>query len=234
MDHGIPPHALAANWDPDILAEYMASVERSRAENGGVDALSGDESMSTGSDSDDNDLSDAPSSPPSSHPSVFANMRPADITSDDDAFSSDDEFATDTHRTTQLVRRALVLGRPSTHILAAHPKELIDMHEQYMRQLDCADDELAELKHVPSVQLARREIVSGYTPPVTLDGNPEDVVRELRMRSRKEIVETPRDDLLRGLVLLAQAQFRKDREIKSIYGPIKGDDEDYEGDISIG
>ncbi|KAH9942628.1 hypothetical protein B0H21DRAFT_696309 [Amylocystis lapponica] len=210
--HDVPPSALAANWDPEILANYLESSRSARDSD--VESA-----MSTDSEHDA-----PPSSPPTSNASAPIAMRAADIASDDDAFSSDDEIATDKERATQRARRELVLGRPARTVVGAGSRDLVEMHLGYMRQLDCADEELAELRGVPYEALVRRGTVSGYTAPVKLDGEVEAVVQELRMRSMKEIAESERPDLVRGLVLLAQAQFRKEREIKRLYGPGRIDD----------
>jgi hypothetical protein len=90
-------NALAANWDPEILATYMAKVEKDE---------DSDEAMSSGdSDSEvefeeENSLSSV-----STAMSDIAIPHPDDITSDDSAFSSEDEFAEESITEKQTMRR---------------------------------------------------------------------------------------------------------------------------------
>ncbi|KAJ7932502.1 hypothetical protein B0H13DRAFT_2307652 [Mycena leptocephala] len=66
---------------------------------------------------------------------------------------SEDEFAEESITEKQTMRRELVLGRPTPAILHMRPVELSAMHLAYMKQLDDADEELAELTGFPTKQL---------------------------------------------------------------------------------
>lgn len=94
--------------------------------------------------------------------------------------------------------------------------ELKSMHLGYMKELDDADEELAELTGVPRQVLARRAPVSGYDEPIELGDDLESFVVELRKRSDKEIVSADKKQLIQQLVVLAQALFRKERQIKRL------------------
>jgi len=143
---------------------------------------------------------------------------PDDIASDDSAFSSEDEFADEGITEKQTMRRELVLGRPAAALLHMRPVELKSMHLGYMKELDDADEELAELTSVPRQILTRRQAVSGYDAPIELGDDLESYVVELRQRSDKEIVGVDRKVSIEQMVVLAQALFRKERQIKHLQG----------------
>ncbi|PCH34710.1 hypothetical protein WOLCODRAFT_165764 [Wolfiporia cocos MD-104 SS10] len=206
---------VAEHWTSEVIREYLASVQKERE-----DGTESDEAMSTESESEGDSLS---ASPPSSVTSAFSSIalydiaHPDDIASDDSAFSSEDEFSDEQTRAERHRRRELVLGRAPPHLLKLRGRELVDMHEAYMKQLDDADAELAELTGAPREAVVRRPVTTEYHEPPSLKGpDAEAIVRELRMRSRKDIHETEKPDLVRGLVLLAQALFRRERRIKHI------------------
>ncbi|KAI0925256.1 hypothetical protein AcV7_005539 [Taiwanofungus camphoratus] len=230
----LPTSALAANWPPEILQAYLSSVQKEHNE-----GHESDEAMSTDEEQEEGDSSATASSVASAFSAVRLSepaLRPGrdDIASDDDAFSSEDEFADDAIREEQRLRRELVLGRIPPQLLQLRPRALVDLHSEYMKQLDDADIELAELKGVAHRAIARRAVTTEYHEPPDVNG--QDVVaivRELRVRSRKDICDTDKEDLVRGLVLLAQALFRKEREIKGMYGRKEmdsGDDDDDDDD----
>ncbi|KAK7064310.1 hypothetical protein R3P38DRAFT_3165333 [Favolaschia claudopus] len=201
-------NALAANWDPEILAAYMAKAQTENDE---------DEAMSS-SDSDDSDVeADTSMSSISTAMSDMEVPHPDDITSDDSAFSSEDEFAEESAVEKQVMRRELVLGRPTSEILKMRQTELSQMHLAYMKQLDDADEELAELTGVPYQAIVRRQPVMGYDEPLEQGEDVEAFVMELRKRSDKEIHSTEsKKRLIEQLVLLAQSLFRKERRIKHL------------------
>ncbi|KAJ7038305.1 hypothetical protein C8F04DRAFT_1256317 [Mycena alexandri] len=200
---------LAANWDPEILAAYMAKQGEDSDE-----AMSSDESDSEVEFEGDTSMS----SLITDDMSDIDIPHPADIASNDSAFSSEDEFAEELITEKQTTRRELVLGRPTPGILHMRPVELCTMHVAYMKQLDDADEELAELNGVPYEALVRRQPVSGYDKPVEQEGEDiEAFVIELRKRSNKEIHSTEsKKALIEQLIVLAQAQFRKERQIKHL------------------
>ncbi|KAJ7169779.1 hypothetical protein C8R46DRAFT_1217429 [Mycena filopes] len=209
MAHQQPPNPLAANWDPEILNAYMARVER---EDGDEEAMSSDES-----DSDVEFEGDTSMSSATTAMSDIEIPHPADITSDDSAFSSEDEFAEEQMTEKQTMRRELVLGRPTPEVVHMRQADLCAMHVAYMKQLDDADEELAEVNGVPYQALVRRQPVSGYDKPVEQEGDVEAFVVELRKRSNKEITSTEsKKALIEQLVVLAQALFRKERQIKHL------------------
>ncbi|KAJ7630832.1 hypothetical protein FB45DRAFT_548196 [Roridomyces roridus] len=198
-------NTVAANWDPEILAEYMKEAEDS------------DEAMSSGESDDEDDEFDA----------SFASMahdgdldldipHPEDITSDDSAFSSDDEFAEESITDKQRTRHELVMGRPSPAMLTMRPVDLKEMHIGYMKQLNDADAELSEMTGEQRPVIERRPVVSGYDAPIELGDNLEAYVTELRKRSDKEIVGVDRKVSIQQLVVLAQSLFRKERQIKHL------------------
>lgn len=215
--------AIAANdipqWRNEILEQYLASVQKEHIE--GHDS---DEAMSTDSDSEFESEGDSVSFAPSSSLStafssitLFDAVQPDDIDSDDSAFSSEDEFAEVATREQQRVRRLLVLGRAPPSLLLLRPRQLTDMNQAYMKQLNDADAELAELKGVEPQLVVQRPNVMEYLQPVDLHGpDVAAIVHELRQRSEKEIAELEKEDKVRGVVLLAQALFRKEREVKRI------------------
>jgi len=206
-------NALAANWDPEILAAYMARVEKE----GDME----DEAMSS-DDSDDSDVEFEEENSMSSVSTALSDIQiahPDDIASDDSAFSSEDEFAEESITEKQTMRRELVLGRPTPAILQMRQVELTQMHLAYMKQLDDADEEIAELTGTPYQAIVRRQPVSGYDEPLEQGKDVEAFVLELRKRSNKEVNSTEsKKDMIEQLVLLAQALFRKERQIKHLQG----------------
>jgi hypothetical protein len=91
--------ALAANWDPEILAAYMAKVQREDDDE--------DEAMSSG-DSDGSDVEFEGDTSMSSESTALSDMElahPDDIASNDSAFSSEDEFAEESITEKQTMRR---------------------------------------------------------------------------------------------------------------------------------
>lgn len=93
------------------------------------------------------------------------------------------------------------------------------MHIAYMKQLDDADEEIAEITGVPYEAIVRRQPVSGYDEPLEQGDDAEAFVMELRKRSNKEVHSTePKKAMVEQLVLLAQALFRKERQIKHLQG----------------
>ncbi|KAF7347921.1 hypothetical protein MVEN_01550000 [Mycena venus] len=202
--------ALAANWDPEILAVYMARVEKE----GDME----DEAMS----SDESDGSDVEFEEENSMSTVMSDIQiahPDDIASEDSAFSSEDEFAEESITEKQTMRRELVLGRPTPEILQMRQVELAQMHLAYMKQLDDADEEIAEVTGAPYQAIVRRQPVSGYDEPLEQGKDVEAFVLELRKRSDKEVHSTEsKKDMIEQLVLLAQALFRKERQIKHLQG----------------
>lgn len=210
---------LPADATARILEEYLASVTQSREA-----GYESDEAMSTDSEAsfgdDDPGSSLATSSDVASalsNMTLFDALHTSDIASDDSAFSSDDEFAEEPIREQQRLRRGLVLARPPPSLLRMSARELNGLHDAYMKQLDDADVELAELTGTPNTAIVRRSVTVQYIAPPKLDGgDTATFVRELRMRSAKEIAETERPESVRALVLLAQALFRREKEIKRI------------------
>jgi len=147
-------------------------------------------------------------------------QRAIDIESDDSAFSSEDEFANEKVLESQKMRRELVLGRIPPQVLQLRQKDLKEMHEAYMKQLDDADLEIEELTGVPRQVITRRKPVCGVEEKMgdVEDGDVEGLVVELRKRSGQGIFEKDKRTLLEQLVVLAQALFRKEREIKHLQG----------------
>ncbi|KAJ7103631.1 hypothetical protein B0H15DRAFT_943036 [Mycena belliarum] len=196
---------LAANWDPEILASYMARVQKGEDSD---EAMSSDDSGSEIEFEDENPVSTAMSDIDIHHPS--------DIASGDSAFSSEDEFADDALTEKQSTRRELVLGRPTAAILQMREIELKALHLAYMKELDDADEELAELTGVPHQALVRRQPVLRYDAPIELGNDFESLIVELRKRSDQEIVSVEKRVMIVQLVSLAQALFRKERQIKHL------------------
>ncbi|KAJ7492721.1 hypothetical protein FB451DRAFT_1219372 [Mycena latifolia] len=208
MSHQQQYNALAANWDPEILASYMVGVQK------GEDS---DEAMSSGdSDSEVEFEEENSMSSVSTAMSDIDIPHPSDIASDDSAFSSEDEYAEDAITEKQTMRRELVLGRPAAAILHMRPVELKSLHLGYMKELDDADEELAELTGVPRQVFVRRQAVAGYDAPIELGDDFESFIVELRKRSDKEIVSADKKLSIEQLVALAQALFRKERQIKHL------------------
>ncbi|KAJ7783677.1 hypothetical protein DFH07DRAFT_788728 [Mycena maculata] len=203
----LPPNALAANWDPQILAEYMAGVQK---------AEDSDESMSSGESDSEEEFEEESSM--STAMSDIDIPHPDDITSDDSAFSSEDEFAEESITERQKERHELVLGRPSPAIMEMRVVDLKVLQLGYMKQLDDADEELAEITGVPSHVVVRRQPVSGYDAPIEQTADLEAYIQELRKMSDKEIVSTDKKLLIQQVVTLAQALFRKERQIKHLQG----------------
>lgn len=87
-----------------------------------------------------------------------------------------------------------------------------------MKQLDDADEELAEITGVPRQVLIRRQPVSGYDAPIEQGDDFDAYIIELRKRSDKEIGSMDKKVLIQELVALAQALFRKERQIKHLQG----------------
>lgn len=147
-------NALAANWDPEILKAYLDSVEKDHEVGAGIDD---EEAISTDEEEEEEESSSV-SSIFSMSASQLAFHRPSDIASSDSAFSSEDEFGDDDDgvREEQLTRRELVLGRPTAQILGMRGREMREMQEGYMKQLDDADVEIAELTGEALVVVQRR------------------------------------------------------------------------------
>jgi len=198
---------IAANWDPEILAAYMAGVQK------GEDS---DEAMSSGDSDSEVEFEEEVDSSMSTAMSDIDIPHPEDIASDDSAFSSEDEFAEKSITERQTTRRELVLGRPTPAILEMRTIELKALHLGYMKQLDDADEELAEITGVPRPVFIRRQPVSGYDAPIEQGDDLEAYVVELRKRSDKEIVSMDKEVSIQQLVVLAQALFRKERQIKHL------------------
>ncbi|KAF7339552.1 hypothetical protein MSAN_02169700 [Mycena sanguinolenta] len=201
--------ALAANWDPEILAAYMAKAQNEDDE---------DEAMSSSSSDSDSDFEEE-TSVSSIAVSDIEMAHPDDIASDDSAFSSEDEFAEESITEELNMRRELVLGRPTQAIMKMRQPELCRMHLGYMKQLNDADEEIAELTNVPYQPIVRRQPVSGYDEPLKQGDDVDAFVMELRKRSDKEVHSMEsKKDTIQQLVLLAQALFRKERQIKHLQG----------------
>ncbi|KAJ7706287.1 hypothetical protein B0H17DRAFT_1192786 [Mycena rosella] len=210
MSHYQQHDALAANWDPEILAAYMAGIQKGEDSD---DAMSSGDSDSEVEFEEDNSMSSV-----STAMSDIDIAHPSDIASDDSAFSSEDEFAEDAITKRQTTRRELVLGRPTAAIMNMRTVDLKSMHLDYMKELDDADEELAELTGVPREVLVRRQPASGYDEPIVLGDDFEAFIAELRKRSDKEIVDADKKLSIEQLVALAQALFRKERQIKHLQG----------------
>nr|GAT44100.1 predicted protein [Mycena chlorophos] len=197
--------ALAANWDPDVLAAYMAHANEDS-----------DDSMSSDESDSDVEFEEEPSMSVASEIDVDFE-HPDDIASDDSAFSSDDEFADDKALQRQAMRRELILGRPGPGILTMHLKELHNMQLAYMKELDDADVEYAEITGQVYAPIARRPVVLGLDKPVMRGDDLDAYVVDLRQRNNKEVVSTEsRKQLVEEMVVLAQALFRKERVIKHL------------------
>ncbi|KAJ6519718.1 hypothetical protein C8R45DRAFT_918669 [Mycena sanguinolenta] len=203
--------ALAANWDPEILAAYMAKAQNDDDE---------DEAMSSSSSDSDSEFEEETSmSSMSAAMSDIEIAHPDDIASDDSAFSSEDEIAEESITEELTMRRELVLGRPTQAIMKMRQPELYRMHLGYMKQLNDADEELAELTNVPYQPIVQRQPVSGYDEPLKQGDDVEAFVMELRKRSDKEVhCMESKKDMIQQLVVLAQALFRKERQIKHLQG----------------
>ena len=203
----LPHEALAANWDPEILQEYMNGVQKDRE--AGLDE---DEEMS---DSFGEDFADSSDSESSSMSSIsFINGQASDIASDDSAFSSDDEFADEQVRETQRVRRELVLGRADALATRSH-RELAEMRAAYVKQIEDAEIELAEVTGQSREVVVQRK--DADETQVDIHGGDVDadaILKELRQRSRKQVIDADRGQLAEEVVLLAQALFRKEKIIK--------------------
>lgn len=211
----LPSDALAANWDPDVLREYMAGVQREREQ-----GIEEDDDPMPSDSSDDDDFDGEDSSydadmPDISTTSINDDLRADDIAPDDDAFSSDDEFTDPSVRSRQQIRRELVLGRPAPELLRYTHKQLIDLREGYITQLDEADAELEEMTGVPKEVIERRHSAD-ETKNVIDKNDLEGALRELRTRSKRQVFDGDRQECLEEIVFLAQAVFRKERVIKSM------------------
>lgn len=101
---------LAANWDPEILAAYMAKPGEDSDE-----AMSSDESDSEVEFEGDTSMS----SVTTDHMSDIDIPHPADIASNDSAFSSEDEFAEESITQKQTMRREVssVMDTSSRQVL---------------------------------------------------------------------------------------------------------------------
>jgi hypothetical protein len=208
----VPPAALAANWPPEILQEYLAGLQRDKER--GIDDDDDDEAMLSDSDESDVEYDTSMTSDVTEyHPSLHL---PEDIASDDSAFSSDDEFADDKLRATMHMRRALVLGRPTPGLASMPQKDLMDMVEGYLKELDDADVELAEVTGGPVQSTQRRQNALEYRAPEPLPESALEQEKALRARSRKEWCDLDKKRVMEELQLLAQALFRKERLIKRV------------------
>lgn len=215
---------LAANWPEDILQKYLADVEKDRE--AGIDD---EELEDISSDEEMESVADSSFTSNISHTSHISRIPfPDDIASDDDAFSSDDEFAEDDMRDKQRLRKELVLGRPPEELLGWSHKELVRMYEAYLKQLDDADAEVNELTASAREPLVRRGNTVEYKAPLKVDTEDiETAVKELRMRSPKEVIETEsKGNLIQSLVILAQSLFRRERQIKGILFRMEEDDDE--------
>jgi hypothetical protein len=236
---------VPSHWDPEILKQYLQDVQESDSDD--AISTDDEMSTDNDDDQDKEHHILAPLHPDLNDDDAeslgeggadtFSEVTTSDIiefeplprddteiTSDDSAFSSEDDFASDRRRRDQWVERSLMLARPAGAILGLRARTLARMHEEYMCQLDAVDEELAELRgeaYVPVVRGVpiaegsnegrRRRMRVGYMETVEL-------VEALRRRGRgKEIVRTGREALVEQLVVLAQALFRKNKEIKQLY-----------------
>jgi len=211
----------------EIMAQYLASVQKEHEA-----GHESDEAMSTDSSPSDIEEEDESSSP--SLTSAISSMalydatHPADIASDDSAFSSDDEFSEDTVREQQRLRRQLVLGRAPPSLFLLHHRDIVNMNREYMKQLNDADIELAELTGGVPQTVEQRTGTTEYREPIDLRGpDAAAILHELRSRSSKEVFEAEKPYQVRVLVIFAQALFRKEREIKRILrARMQTDDDD--------
>jgi hypothetical protein len=232
----VPPAALAANWPPEILQEYLAGLQRDK-ESGideddedeatfsdsdesdvddGTSVTSDDEEEATLSESDGSDIEDDTSvtSDISEYYTSFG-QRPEDIDSDDSAFSSDDEFAdgADTR-----MRRTLVLEEMPPELDDMGLKDLVAMVESYVQELDDADIELAEVTGEPvqSTLHGQDALEDDASEDDASELWEEDLehLEYLRTRSRDEWFDQKPKDVMWSLPILAQALFRKERLIK--------------------
>lgn len=101
-------NALAANWDPEILAAYMAKVQKDEDSD---EAMSSDESDSEGEFEEETSISSI-----STDMSDIQIPHPDDITSDDSAFSSEDEFSEESITERQTMRREVTNAKPTGRI----------------------------------------------------------------------------------------------------------------------
>jgi hypothetical protein len=190
-------------WPADILYDYLDGVDATQ-----VIVVEEEEAMSTDGEDNLSETSEAPTL------DSLEDYSPQDIESDDSAFSSDDEYATAEHRETQRATRRLVLGKPTIESRQKTRAQLAVMQEDYMKQLDDADAELAEITGQQHVAVVRKQ--PDEEGMVTTVEDDMGGVRELRMRPTKEVVAEDRQTSLTHLVLLAQELFRKEREVKRI------------------
>ncbi|KAF7306826.1 hypothetical protein MIND_00474500 [Mycena indigotica] len=197
--------SLAANWDPEILEVYMAKTQQGEESD---EAISSDESDS------DVEFEEGPSLSAISEINIEP---PSDIASDDSAFSSEDEFGEPESVRKQAMRRELALGRPGEEIMKMHLKDLAALHLSYMKQLDDADEEYAEMTDQPYVPIVRRAPVLGFDKPIARGPDLQEYILDLRKRSNKEVVGADSRKLfVEELVVLAQALFRRERQIKRL------------------
>ncbi|KZT01293.1 uncharacterized protein LAESUDRAFT_731383 [Laetiporus sulphureus 93-53] len=219
MDDRIPIAAEAlSNLNEDqmeALREYFAESDDESAE-----ALSTSEEEEDYEDEDDSEESSDADSIAAAFDAIALHdlENPSDIESDDSAFSSDDEYAEDSDIEEQQVWRDMVLGHvKATTLVREH--DLVQMHEDYMMQLYFADEELAELNGTKYVEIMRRQDSSPRVraSQILRGRDMDEVVRQLRMRSKREVRTTPPALLARGAVILAQTLFRTERKIKNLY-----------------
>lgn len=212
---------LPANWPADILDEYMVGVQKDCAMKNRINSLDENDAQFSDSEWEEESyfIASSASAPSRSSQTPMVIDRCTFggdvIDSDDDAFSSDDEFGEAAIVENQRMRRELVLGRPSGAILDMTSHQLARHQESYMKQLDDADAERAERKGAELPPIVRRSSTDPTQKLEFATSDGEDYVAELRHRSWKEIFETERSLALVQLVTLAQALFRREREIKA-------------------
>lgn len=191
-----------SHYPPELLQQYLASVDK---------AEESDEAE--WSDTDGTATDDEPDN--AALDTIAEQMKtlqitvPTDIESDDSGFSSEDEYSEVTVLDDLRIRKSLILGRPSGELQDWKPKRVVDYYLGYVKQLNDADTEMDEV-------LSGGESASALGTKKR--SNDDASLAKLKEKTKAEIEGTEREAVIRELVTLAQALFKKEKSIKKLVG----------------
>jgi len=224
------PGALTYGEREDIIAEYLLSIRDSEEENEAV-STEGEDALS------DSNLATTPKSKSSSNSDIAEPFRAnspehgtdSDIRSGDEFFSSTDEFGDESTRQEQKDYQNIVLGDPPEYYVDYMSADVIGLRNGFLDDLDAADEELERLTGMPKQVIVAGEEDDEYNSDEVENDDPalsaliekygqqERYVLYLRQQRRQEVEEEYMGTHLSGeVVLLAQALFRREREIKQV------------------
>lgn len=200
MSSTIPATPDMSHYPPELLQQYLASVDKAEES----DEAEWSDTDGTSEEEVDNALD-----------SVAEQMKtlqitvPTDIESDDSGFSSEDEFSGATVLADLKIRKSLILGRPSGELQEWKAKRVAEYYLGYVKQLNDADTEMDEVLNGGG---------SASAAGTNTRSDDDASITELKKKTKAEIDGTERETVIRELVTLAQALFKKEKSIKKLVG----------------